>query len=139
MHKQASVTGSLLLNASLLCGHKSAGLYSQLERYNLPWPEAVFDIRFFRHNPKPFYLLAKVSNLQQCNMFGGATNNNYAFITGRYFSNQQWTPAALGLVNVLASARQSMFDRACRNYFPAATSQLPPTISYASCMRRACF
>eukprot|EP00879_Flechtneria_rotunda_P004889 GHRR01005163.1.p1 GENE.GHRR01005163.1~~GHRR01005163.1.p1 ORF type:complete len:451 (+),score=183.15 GHRR01005163.1:273-1625(+) len=35
------------------------GLYSQLQRFNLPWPEAVFDIRFFRHNPKPFYLLAK--------------------------------------------------------------------------------
>eukprot|EP00878_Enallax_costatus_P000427 GHUV01000518.1.p1 GENE.GHUV01000518.1~~GHUV01000518.1.p1 ORF type:complete len:441 (+),score=166.21 GHUV01000518.1:233-1555(+) len=35
------------------------GLYSQLERFNLPWPEAVFDIRFFRHNPKPFYMLAK--------------------------------------------------------------------------------
>ncbi|WIA11354.1 hypothetical protein OEZ85_011475 [Tetradesmus obliquus] len=35
------------------------GLYSQLQRFQLPWPEAVFDIRFFRHNPKPFYLLAK--------------------------------------------------------------------------------
>jgi NAD-dependent SIR2 family protein deacetylase len=44
------------------------GLYSQLQRFQLPWPEAVFDIRFFRHNPKPFYLLAKVrrSCQQQC-------------------------------------------------------------------------
>lgn len=36
------------------------GLYSQLQRYNLPWPEAVFDIHYFRHTPQPFYMLAKV-------------------------------------------------------------------------------
>lgn len=36
------------------------GLYSQLEKYNLPAPEAVFEINFFRRNPKPFYMLAKV-------------------------------------------------------------------------------
>lgn len=35
------------------------GLYSQLERYKLPRPEAVFELDFFRSNPKPFYLLAK--------------------------------------------------------------------------------
>ena len=35
------------------------GLYSQLEKYGLPHPEAVFDIDFFRKNPKPFFLLAK--------------------------------------------------------------------------------
>jgi NAD-dependent SIR2 family protein deacetylase len=38
------------------------GLYSQLQRYDLPWPEAVFDIRYFRHNPQPFCMLAKVSS-----------------------------------------------------------------------------
>lgn len=35
------------------------GLYAQLAKFDLPWPEAVFDLRFFRHNPKPFYALAK--------------------------------------------------------------------------------
>lgn len=35
------------------------GLYSQLAKYNLPAPEAVFDIDFFRANPKPFNMLAK--------------------------------------------------------------------------------
>jgi len=35
------------------------GLYSQLERFNLPQPEAVFEINFFRKNPNPFCLLAK--------------------------------------------------------------------------------
>jgi NAD-dependent SIR2 family protein deacetylase len=40
------------------------GLYSQLQRFDLPWPEAVFDLRYFRHNPKPFCMLAKVGG--QC-------------------------------------------------------------------------
>jgi hypothetical protein len=35
------------------------GLYSQLERFGLPEPEAVFSIGFFKKNPKPFYMLAK--------------------------------------------------------------------------------
>jgi NAD+-dependent protein deacetylase sirtuin 2 len=35
------------------------GLYSNLAKYNLPTPESVFDIEFFRYNPLPFYQLAK--------------------------------------------------------------------------------
>jgi len=35
------------------------GLYSQLKRYNLPQPEAIFSIDFFKENPAPFYTLAK--------------------------------------------------------------------------------
>jgi len=35
------------------------GLYSNLQTLNLPHPEAVFDISFFRTNPQPFYTLAK--------------------------------------------------------------------------------
>jgi len=35
------------------------GLYSQLEKYNLPFPEAIFQLDYFRKNPKPFFLLAK--------------------------------------------------------------------------------
>ena len=34
------------------------GLYANLARLNLPYPEAVFDIGFFRENPEPFYTLA---------------------------------------------------------------------------------
>lgn len=36
-----------------------SGIYSNLAQYNLPYPEAVFDIGFFIKNPKPFYHLAK--------------------------------------------------------------------------------
>lgn len=35
------------------------GLYANLARLNLPYPEAVFDISYFRNNPHPFYALAR--------------------------------------------------------------------------------
>ena len=35
------------------------GLYSSLAKYRLPAPECVFDIEFFRNDPRPFYDLAR--------------------------------------------------------------------------------
>lgn len=35
------------------------GLYSNLKRLDLPFPEAVFDINYFRENPKAFYTLCE--------------------------------------------------------------------------------
>ena len=35
------------------------GLYDNLAKYNLPEPTAVFDMAFFRENPKPFFDLSK--------------------------------------------------------------------------------
>lgn len=35
------------------------GLYDNLQKYNLPYAEAVFDVEFYRNNPKPFVALAK--------------------------------------------------------------------------------
>ncbi|OBZ71190.1 NAD-dependent protein deacetylase hst2-1 [Grifola frondosa] len=35
------------------------GLYHNLARLNLPYPEAVFEINYFRENPLPFYTLAR--------------------------------------------------------------------------------
>ena len=34
------------------------GLYDNLQKYNLPEPEAIFEINYFKDNPKPFYMLA---------------------------------------------------------------------------------
>lgn len=34
------------------------GLYANLAKLNLPYPEAVFDIGFFKENPFPFYALS---------------------------------------------------------------------------------
>ncbi|XP_033063606.1 NAD-dependent protein deacetylase sirtuin-3, mitochondrial isoform X2 [Trachypithecus francoisi] len=36
-----------------------SGLYSNLQQYDLPYPEAIFELPFFFHNPKPFFTLAK--------------------------------------------------------------------------------
>lgn len=35
------------------------GLYYNLQKYNLPYAEAIFDIEYFQQNPKPFYTLSK--------------------------------------------------------------------------------
>ena len=40
------------------------GLYANLARYDLPRPEAVFELDYFRRNPEPFYQLAKVWQYQ---------------------------------------------------------------------------
>ncbi|TKS70335.1 NAD-dependent protein deacetylase sirtuin-3, mitochondrial [Collichthys lucidus] len=36
-----------------------SGLYDNLQQYNLPYAEAIFEINFFHHNPNPFFALAK--------------------------------------------------------------------------------
>ncbi|XP_011384315.1 NAD-dependent protein deacetylase sirtuin-3, mitochondrial isoform X2 [Pteropus vampyrus] len=36
-----------------------SGWYSNLQQYDIPYPEAIFELPFFFHNPKPFLALAK--------------------------------------------------------------------------------
>ncbi|KAJ8249119.1 hypothetical protein GJAV_G00231380 [Gymnothorax javanicus] len=36
-----------------------SGLYDNLQQYNLPYAEAIFEINYFHHNPEPFFALAK--------------------------------------------------------------------------------
>ena len=35
------------------------GLYDNLQKYNLPRPQAVFDVAYYRDNPQAFCTLAK--------------------------------------------------------------------------------
>lgn len=35
------------------------GLYDNLQRYNIPYPEAIFELNYFYRNPNPFFHLAK--------------------------------------------------------------------------------
>ncbi|XP_058813876.1 NAD-dependent protein deacetylase Sirt2-like [Topomyia yanbarensis] len=35
------------------------GLYNNLWKYNLPYPQAIFELEYFYQNPKPFFQLAK--------------------------------------------------------------------------------
>uniref|UniRef100_H3GLH0 Deacetylase sirtuin-type domain-containing protein n=1 Tax=Phytophthora ramorum TaxID=164328 RepID=H3GLH0_PHYRM len=48
---------------SVSCGipdfRSENGIYSRLSEYNLPNPQCMFDIEFFRSNPKPFFAFAK--------------------------------------------------------------------------------
>ncbi|XP_069821792.1 NAD-dependent protein deacetylase sirtuin-3, mitochondrial [Dendropsophus ebraccatus] len=37
----------------------TSGLYSKLQEYSLPYPEAIFDLSYFLHEPKPFLRLSQ--------------------------------------------------------------------------------
>ncbi|KAL4861984.1 hypothetical protein BDV12DRAFT_207625 [Aspergillus spectabilis] len=37
----------------------TTGLYARLAPLNLPYPEAIFHISYFRHTPEPFYAIAR--------------------------------------------------------------------------------
>ncbi|XP_073914540.1 NAD-dependent protein deacetylase sirtuin-2 isoform X2 [Castor canadensis] len=37
----------------------TTGLYANLEKYHLPYPEAIFEIGYFKKHPEPFFALAK--------------------------------------------------------------------------------
>lgn len=50
--------GTLLPPQASRC--PNAGLYANLHKYDLPRPSAVFELDYFRDNPAPFFLLAKV-------------------------------------------------------------------------------
>ena len=43
------------------------GLYSQLEEYNLPYPEAIFTVDYFIDKPEPFYRFAQNFDLEKFN------------------------------------------------------------------------
>ncbi|KAL8170078.1 UNVERIFIED_CONTAM: NAD-dependent protein deacetylase sirtuin-3, mitochondrial [Gekko kuhli] len=48
-----------------------SGLYDNLQQYNIPYPEAIFELSYFFLNPKPFYMLAK-------ELYPGNYRPNYA-------------------------------------------------------------
>ncbi|TNN40086.1 NAD-dependent protein deacetylase sirtuin-3, mitochondrial [Liparis tanakae] len=46
------------------------GLYANLEKYDVPYPEAIFNIDYFSNNPQPFFSLAKA-------LYPGSHRPNY--------------------------------------------------------------
>ena len=42
------------------------GLYDNLQEYNLPYPEAIFTLDYFKENPVPFYKFMKHFDLSNC-------------------------------------------------------------------------
>ena len=45
--------------ANLALRSPNSGIYANLKQYELPYPEAIFDIEYFRQNPRPFNTWAK--------------------------------------------------------------------------------
>ncbi|XP_075945027.1 NAD-dependent protein deacetylase sirtuin-3 isoform X1 [Anarhichas minor] len=48
----------------------ATGLYANLEKYNIPYPEAIFNIDYFSNDPQPFFSLAKA-------LYPGSHRPNY--------------------------------------------------------------
>ncbi|XP_034735820.1 SIRT1 domain-containing protein isoform X2 [Etheostoma cragini] len=46
------------------------GLYANMEKYNIPYPEAIFNIDYFSNDPQPFFSLAKA-------LYPGSHRPNY--------------------------------------------------------------
>lgn len=58
-----------------------SGLYSNLEQYDIPYPEAIFELSYFFANPKPFFTLAK-------ELYPGNYRPNYAHYFLRLLHDQ---------------------------------------------------
>lgn len=61
----------LILLYYSFCRSPGSGLYSNLQQYNIPYPEAIFELSYFFQNPKPFFRLAK-------ELYPGNYRPNYA-------------------------------------------------------------
>jgi NAD-dependent SIR2 family protein deacetylase len=51
------------------------GLYANLEQYDLPYPEAIFEIKYFQKNPQAYYSF--VSQAVQSGATDTATPGHY--------------------------------------------------------------
>ncbi|XP_037694213.1 NAD-dependent protein deacetylase sirtuin-3, mitochondrial isoform X2 [Choloepus didactylus] len=60
-HRVVAMAGAGISTPSGIPDFRSpgSGLYSNLQQYDLPYPEAIFELTFFFHNPKPFFTLTK--------------------------------------------------------------------------------
>ena len=43
-----------------------SGLYDNLQKYNLPFPEALFMLEYFRANPEPFFTFCQNFDISTC-------------------------------------------------------------------------
>lgn len=61
VHNVIVMTGAGVSTAAGIPDFRSpkTGLYANLQKYKLPYPEAIFDIEYFYDRPEPFYILAK--------------------------------------------------------------------------------
>uniref|UniRef100_A0A672R374 Si:dkey-103i16.6 n=1 Tax=Sinocyclocheilus grahami TaxID=75366 RepID=A0A672R374_SINGR len=87
------------------------GLYANLAKYDIPYPEAIFNINYFSDNPHPFFSLAKEltsmdsknqaimnGNVPICTFCAGAVKPNVVFfgedLPEKYFQHAEDFPKA---------------------------------------------
>ena len=61
LKKVVVMTGAGISTASGIPDFRTpgTGLYYNLNKFNIPYPEAIFEKDYFRRNPRPFFTLAK--------------------------------------------------------------------------------
>ncbi|XP_071618256.1 NAD-dependent protein deacetylase sirtuin-3, mitochondrial isoform X3 [Heliangelus exortis] len=121
-----------------------SGLYSNLEQYDIPYPEAIFELRYFFINPKPFFTLAK-------ELYPGSYRPNYAHYFLRllhdkglllrlYTQNIDGLERAAGIPPDRLVEAHGTFATAtctaCRRNFPGEDFRVEPFASLAGAVGR---
>ncbi|XP_074697820.1 NAD-dependent protein deacetylase sirtuin-3, mitochondrial isoform X3 [Strix aluco] len=120
-----------------------SGLYSNLEQYDIPYPEAIFELMYFCVNPKPFFTLAK-------ELYPGNYRPNYAHYFLRllhdkglllrlYTQNIDGLERAAGIPPDKLVEAHGTFATAtctvCRRKFPGEDLRVEPFASLAGAVR----
>nr|XP_047921261.1 NAD-dependent protein deacetylase sirtuin-3, mitochondrial isoform X6 [Anser cygnoides] len=120
-----------------------SGLYSNLEQYDIPYPEAIFELTYFFVNPKPFFTLAK-------ELYPGNYRPNYAHYFLRllhdkglllrlYTQNIDGLERAAGIPPDRMVEAHGTFATAtctvCRRKFPGEDFRVEPFASLAGAVR----
>ncbi|XP_076199709.1 NAD-dependent protein deacetylase sirtuin-3, mitochondrial isoform X4 [Aptenodytes patagonicus] len=120
-----------------------SGLYSNLEQYNIPYPEAIFELMYFFVNPKPFFTLAK-------ELYPGNYRPNYAHYFLRLLHDKGlllrlYTQNIDGLERVAGIPPDRLVEAhgtfatatctVCRRKFPGEDFRVEPFASLAGAVR----
>ena len=98
------------------------GLYHQLERYNLPYPEAIFDLNFFHGNPAPFATFAREIWPGQTGEGGPRPTLGHAFLRllqSRGALRRVYTQNIDGLERMAGLSESSLVE--CHGHFSSAS------------------
>ncbi|XP_053923784.1 NAD-dependent protein deacetylase sirtuin-3, mitochondrial isoform X5 [Cuculus canorus] len=120
-----------------------SGLYSNLEQYDIPYPEAIFELAYFFSNPKPFFTLAK-------ELYPGNYRPNYAHYFLRLLHEKGlllrlYTQNIDGLERVAGIPPDKLVEAhgtfatatctVCRRNFPGEEFRVEPFASLAGAVR----
>ncbi|XP_069713267.1 NAD-dependent protein deacetylase sirtuin-3, mitochondrial isoform X3 [Phaenicophaeus curvirostris] len=120
-----------------------SGLYSNLEQYDIPYPEAIFELAYFFANPKPFFTLAK-------ELYPGNYRPNYAHYFLRLLHEKGqllrlYTQNIDGLERVAGIPPDKLVEAhgtfatatctVCRRNFPGEKFRVEPFASLAGAVR----